>query len=349
MIYRLGLVANVFSSNLIIPASEGLNIYINKFIPNIKPVYEPIVVCNKRSFSTESITKLHPWFITGFTDGEGCFSVSVYKNNELETNWRVQVNFSIGLHERDVILLEYIKNAFNGIGKISSPRKGIVKYGVTSIKQLQIIINHFDKYPLITQKFSDFELFKQVLDIINRKEHLTVEGLEKIVAIRATINRGLTDKLKAAFPNIVPVNRPLITSQKISHPEWLSGFTSAEGCFWIYIFKSTTTKMGQSVNLIFKLAQHVRDEQLFMSLVEYLGCGKIYFEREAVYYRVTKYSDISEKIIPFFKKYPIVGVKALDFKDFKKVSELMKNRDHLTSEGLDSIRQIKNGMNRGRE
>ena len=71
----------------------------------------------------------------------------------------MQVNFSIGLHERDVILLEYIQNAFNGRGKISSPRKGIVKYGVTSIKELQIIINHFYKYPLITQKFSDFEPF----------------------------------------------------------------------------------------------------------------------------------------------------------------------------------------------
>ena len=43
-----------------------------------------IVLYNKRYFSTESEIKLHPWFVTGFTDGEGCFSVSIYKNNELE-------------------------------------------------------------------------------------------------------------------------------------------------------------------------------------------------------------------------------------------------------------------------
>ena len=40
------------------------------------------------------------------------------------------------------------------------------------------------------------------------KEHLTEEGLQKIVAIRASLNWGLTDKLTAAFPSIVPVRRP---------------------------------------------------------------------------------------------------------------------------------------------
>lgn len=186
--------------------------------------------------------------------------------------------------------------------------------------------------------------------MINRKEHLTTEGLQKIVAIRATVNRGqLSDKLKAAFPNVVPVNRPLIYLHQIIHPQWLSGFTSGEGSFWIETAKSKT-KLGVSVKLIFKLAQHIRDEQLFTSLVEYLGCGKVYLE--AVYYRVTKYTDIAEKIIPFFKKYPIVGVKALDFKDFKKGSEVslaQKNKDHLTPEGLDLINKIKAGMNRRRE
>ena len=40
---------------------------------------------------------------------------------------------------------------------------------------------------------------------MNRGEHLTIEGLQKIVAIKASMNRGLSDKLKQAFPNIIPV------------------------------------------------------------------------------------------------------------------------------------------------
>jgi hypothetical protein len=67
-----------------------------------------------------------------------------------------------------------------------------------------------------------------------------------------------------------------------------------------------------------------------------------------VIFKVTSYSDISEKIIPFFNKYPILGVKLKDFEDFKKVANLMEKRLHLTPEGLDQIKKIKLGMNRKR-
>jgi predicted GTPase len=64
---------------------------------------------------------------------------------------------------------------------------------------------------------------------------------------------------------------------------------------------------------------------------------------------VKQFSDITEKIIPFFDKYKIVGIKSQDYQDFKKVAELMKNKAHLTSEGFDLICKIKEGMNKGRQ
>jgi hypothetical protein len=67
-----------------------------------------------------------------------------------------------------------------------------------------------------------------------------------------------------------------------------------------------------------------------------------------VIFKVTSYSDISEKIIPFFNKYPVLGVKSKDFEDFKKVANLMEKRLHLTPEGLDQIKKRKLGMNRKR-
>ena len=51
-----------------------------------------------------------------------------------------------------------------------------------------------------------------------RGEHLTIDGLNKIVAIRACMNLGLSDEIKKAFPDVVPVTRPLVKNQKISHP-----------------------------------------------------------------------------------------------------------------------------------
>jgi hypothetical protein len=47
----------------------------------------------------------------------------------------------------------------------------------------------------------------------------------------------------------------------------------------------------------------------------------------------------NEKIIPFFKKHNIIGEKSKDFADWCKVAELIKAKDHLTSSGLDEIRQ----------
>jgi len=67
------------------------------------------------------------------------------------------------------------------------------------MEELKILINYFDKYPLITQKYADYQLFKQAFLLIDNKEHLTEEGLQKLVAIRASMNLGNSVALKAAF------------------------------------------------------------------------------------------------------------------------------------------------------
>ena len=83
----------------------------------------------------------------------------------------------------------------------------------------------------------------------------------------------------------------------------------------INIKKSSTYSLGQNVNLVIVITQHLHDQQLLLLIKEYLGCGNVNQNREAFDYRVTKLSDITEKIIPFFSKHRIRGVKALDFAD----------------------------------
>ena|SRR5256885_16638591 len=100
-----------------------------------------------------------------------------------------------------------------------------------------------------------------------------------------------------------------------------------------------------AVKLCFNLTQHSRDEQLMRSIIKYLDCGNIYLHKELVSIEIYKINDLNIKVIPLFEKYPILGAKLLYFYDFKQVAELMKNKAHLTKEGLD---QIKAGMNRGR-
>lgn len=53
----------------------------------------------------------------GFTDGEGCFHVSVTGNNKLKLGWRIRVFFEISAHEKDKDILENLKKFF-GVGTI---------------------------------------------------------------------------------------------------------------------------------------------------------------------------------------------------------------------------------------
>ena len=288
---------------------------------------------------------MNPWFITGFTDGEACFWIDVYKNNTYKTGWRVKLFYQINLHRKDQALLEQVQKFFN-VGNIyNNPTAS--RYYVSSEKDLQIIIQHFDKYALLTKKRADFELLKQAFALVQSKEHLTTQGLEKILAIKASMNKGLSDELKANFPNIVPVERPVVENTVERDPNWLAGFTSAEGCFLIRTFKAGT-KIGEAVKLVFQLTQHVRDEQLMRSFIDYFNCGNICKSRESFVYRVEKFSDIENKIIPFFNKYQIQGVKHLDYLDFCKAVDIIKVKGHTTKEGLEQIKEIKTGMNKGR-
>ena len=175
--------------------------------------------------------------------------------------------------------------------------------------------------------------------------------MKKLISIKAALNKGLSNDLEKAFQkiniNVIPVSIPEVKLAQIINSNWLVGFVEAEGCFNVQIFKSTT-KTGEAVKLSFIITQHIRDEKLMISLIELLKCGKIFKNRETFDFKVSKLSDILNKIIPFLKKYPILGMKALDFDDWCKVAELMKNKIHLTAEGLEEIRKIKAGMNRGR-
>ena len=314
-------------------------------------------IINKRFYSSvverslNNKYSLNPWFITGFIDAEGSFMVIVRKNPKNRTGWLVVVIFSIALHKRDMRILKDIQAYFDGAGSIRKNGKVTFKLRIESLELISnLIIPHFDKYPLVTQKLGDYLLFKTVVEMMKAKEHLTDAGIKKIVAIKASMNNGLSAELYAAFPNLKPVPRPLVENKKVPHEQWIAGFTSGEGCYKIIVAKTSNTKVGFRVLLGFQITQHTRDEKLMTSLITYFGCGIIEKDPRGpnLYYSVYKFSDNYGKIIPFFKKHKIVGIKSEDFADWCKVAELIEAKDHLTSSGLDKIREIKSGMNKGR-
>ena len=95
--------------------------------------------------------KMNPYFISGFVDGEGCFLVQISRNSEIKIGWRVKITFTVVLHSKDKIVLEYIKNYWS-VGGITKHGTQSYQFRVSSEKDLAIILEHFDKYPLVTQK-----------------------------------------------------------------------------------------------------------------------------------------------------------------------------------------------------
>ena len=116
---------------------------------------------------------LHPWFITGFIDGEGSFMIKVRKRPQYRLGFTVEALFSIALHKKDIKILQEIQSYF-GTGSIRKDVNNNVKFRIESVKDIiNKVIPHFDKYPLITQKLADYLLFKDVVDMIINKKHLT--------------------------------------------------------------------------------------------------------------------------------------------------------------------------------
>jgi hypothetical protein len=325
--------------------------HIEPTIKNSKNLFR-FNMLQKRTLST-SLTPLNaelsPWFVTGFTDAEGCFEVYLVNNPKSSTDpsvprWRVQLRFDIHLHGKDLQLLERIRDFF-GVGSITNNGYSI-HYLVRSVSELKIIIKHFDRYPLLSKKYADFILFKSVFNLVKDRDY-SPENILKVVAIKASINKGLSDQLKKEFSDLVPVLRPQGNNTLIPDPFWLAGFIEGEGCFFIDISKAAGAKLGERVQAVFQITQHIQDIVLLETILLYLGCGRLkkFSGKEFVNVIVTKFSEIEGNIIPFMEKYPINGNKLLDYKDFKKVVELMKSKSHLTEEGLAKIKVIKAGMN----
>lgn len=286
---------------------------------------------NKPKIEDENL-QIHPWFITGFVDGEGCFSCSVLKSRSYKLGWEIQPIFQIKLHIKDYLILLRIKESLGGIGTLTT-NKSVCVYRVRKLNELIELVKIFDIYPLISRKKGDYILFKKIISIIQMKEHLTLQGLQKIINIRATLNFGLSKEIQLMFPETVPVPRPLREDCVIPHPQWIAGFTSAEGNMSVSLDK------GIFKSLLFKITQHEKDEVLLTAIRKQFNCGYCYLRKQeyVLDFKVTKFSDINDIIIPFFTKYPLIGIKYLDFKDWCLVSEMVKKRQHKLEKNVSKI------------
>lgn len=141
---------------------------------------------------------LNPQYIVGFVDGEGCFCISLNKNDSRIPE--VRLIFEIELREDDESILREIQAVLDcgSIYRLEYERhanwRPHVKLKVSNFADISTkIIPFFQTYPLQAKKRLQFEKFCQVADLIKSKQHLTPEGIEQILALKHKDSRSALD------------------------------------------------------------------------------------------------------------------------------------------------------------
>ena len=331
--------------------------YINSVYPlflfNQNKTFSKLISTNNKTFSSctkqkeLNQTEFYQWF-AGFTDGEGNFDIQVRKDSNIIT-----IQFRITLHIDDVDVLYFIRDRLGaGTVKISKTRNEVV-FKVTGVKTLQeFIINPLSIFKLNGNKYLDYLVFKEVLEIMSTKAHLTKDGLAKISKLLETHNTKRID-----------FNYPKDHSITIT-PYYLLGLIEAEGSF-----SYGTNNQLTFVLVLTESQQHlIKAIKLFIDnlSVDTKNPLPIKIERALIVYRkvslirptgkekpsyavqVSDFYFLINFLIPFLNNLTWVSKKQKDFYDWVLISQLMSKGLHLTSSARAYILAIKSRMNNGR-
>ncbi|MBU1000409.1 LAGLIDADG family homing endonuclease [Patescibacteria group bacterium] len=131
--------------------------------------------------------------------------------------------------------------------------------------------------------------------------------------------------------------------------DYIIGLTDGEGCFLVQI------RTDYRIVLRYFITQRFDNKELLDKVFEFFKIGYVYRKfqgndkkKTTFVYEVTKQDDIQNVIIPFFKEYPLEGVKQRSFERFARIAEIVKNRQDirkLTKEELETVWQLKLTMN----
>jgi hypothetical protein len=139
-------------------------------------------------------------WVVGFVDGEGCFSCSIYRCHKMTLGWQVRPAFDVVQGESSRDALEELVQFF-GCGKIyrnrrrDNHREDLLRYNVYRLEDLCTkIVPFFRENPLRTSKQKNFEKFVRIVELMELRRHLSVEGVIEVAEITQTMNHRKPSK-----------------------------------------------------------------------------------------------------------------------------------------------------------
>ncbi len=315
------------------------------------------------NFNVKKIPPEIGYYLTGFTDAEGCFYVS-FSPKTCNTSWDISPGFNISQKERHIIA-QFKKHLKCGT-VYTNVKTGVSRYDVTNLHALRThIIPFFKKYNFQSaKKKGDFSNFCKVLTILEKPE-LTRFDVEQILTFRIN-TKVIVAKRKHSDEKILSVFNDLNTTIKVKQSSetntpnsevsdkhlliplmekemiesnlcgdikaqtelgfYIAGFADRDGSFNVSFRKRDDYRLGWKINPSFSIAQ--RDKIVLELFQKQLNCGKTRKgTSEGIWYlEVLDLVDLRTKIVPFFENYIFLSENTVKrFKNFKLTLDILSN------------------------
>ena len=267
------------------------------------------------------------YYLAGLLEGDGHISIPALGSTTLNRILNPRIVFTS--HKNNLHLYAYIQDKLGGIGRFQLVNNNTIRYIIGDIKGIMLIINKISNKLRTPKNIT----FNKLIDFMNTKYNFSFKP--------STLDKSnLLDNY------------------------WFSGFTEADGCFYIKIVeskpKSETRKrsISENISLKFRLDQRLYDkptsstmlfimEEIAKCLSSSLDKHKTSKGDEILSITVTSIDKI-KIIVNYFNKYSLLGTKYIDYTDWEKVYYMMINKEHLTEIGRSKIKLIKSNMNNKR-
>lgn len=288
-------------------------------------------IVNKKNTNIE----FKQWLV-GVTDGDGTFHFSEHLPNK----WVLY--FKIGQSSYNLRLLYHIKSKL-GVGQVSVGADGMSEYRLRDVKKIiQHIIPLFDKYPLLTSKHYNYDLFKQAAFILTDTSISTADKHILLTELKSKIRRQEGDNYISPAWNVVNNNVSCLSdAQAVMTKSWLVGFTEAEGSFYL-----VTKSVGRIVHA-FEITQKL--DKIVLDSVGYLLGIKVIKKKTYFTVGTTNAKHISNIILYYHNS--MKGMKSLEYRiwarSFNKIKVGQARFEYLTKvrnqmRNIRSIRLDKN-------
>ncbi len=145
----------------------------------------------------------NPYWLAGFTSGDGNFSVSINKSSSNKLGFKVALRYHLYQHDRDEKFMRSLIK-YLGCGAVYSAHDNVLVFVVSKFDYIvDIIIPMFKLHPIFGEKTKDFSDWVKVSELMKKGEHLNIDGFTQILNIRASMNKGRIDRKEEQLQQII--------------------------------------------------------------------------------------------------------------------------------------------------